>query len=260
MATTKIEWADMVWNPVTGCDPVSEGCRNCYAKRFAKRLQAMGLRKYRNGFQVTVHPGPAFVEPIKIKKPKKIFVCSMSDLFHPAVPGNVHKNILEVITQTPRHTYFILTKRPERIPDSWAKMHPDNLWMGVSVENQKRADERIPTLVQKVKKNRFISCEPILGYIDLEQSAYKAGLLPESEGLGVDWVIAGGETGPGARLTSPHWIINLYHQCKTYNVPFFFKQWGRLECRCHDQSSLISACPQQTAYRFHPMPQQHPPL
>lgn len=313
MSKTKIDWADMVWNPVTGCSKISEGCQNCYAERMTKRLQLMAPKKYSQGFAVKCHH-EALQEPLKIKKSQRIFVCSMSDLFHNDVPFEFIDRVFAVMALCPQHTFIVLTKRPQRMaeycqrlgkhaskdPVSLASVEfaPEgsffwkltdigwalpNVWLGVTAENQARADERIPILLQIPAAVRFVSIEPMLGPIDLGfdiatckccfprwksrwirlnrhiradfplaliegngQSQASPGLYrAESNkhgalhinGLGVrpseatalaapDWIICGGETGPGARPMHPDWVRSLRDQCAAANVPFFFKQWG----------------------------------
>lgn len=240
MSKTKIDWADMVWNPVTGCTKISEGCQNCYAERMTKRLQLMAPKKYSQGFSVKCHP-EALQEPLKVKKPQRIFVCSMSDLFHDDVPADFILQVIAVAAKARQHTFIILTKRPARalqlfhnwglIPDDFHGMPPSgeefpkNIWFGVTAENQARADERIPILLQIPATVRFVSIEPMLSEIDLQYLCFNGadgfGSLP-----GLDWVICGGETGPGARPMHPDWVRFLRDQCEASSVPFFFKQWG----------------------------------
>jgi len=226
---SKIEWTDVTWNPVTGCDKISPGCKNCYAERMAKRLAGRVGYPADDPFRVTLHYDK--LETNFGKKPKKIFVCSMSDLFHPDVPFWFIETVHDVIREWHIHTFQILTKRPERILEyyKWRKeiympgrnsVPPENAWYGVSVENQKYADERIPILLQIPAKVRFVSVEPMLGPIDLFK------INGKSKGFGVffDWVICGGESGPGARPMKLEWARGLRDQCKQMGVPFFFKQ------------------------------------
>lgn len=240
MSKTKIDWADMVWNPVTGCTPISEGCQHCYAERMAKRLQLMAPKKYSQGFAVKCHP-EALSEPLKIKKPQRIFVCSMGDLFHDDVPDDFILKVLEVAEKAPQHTFIVLTKRPGRalqlfhnwglVPDDFlgvppsGEAFPKNIWFGVTVENQTRADERISLLLEIPAAVRFVSVEPMLSAVDLAYLCFNGadsfGTLP-----GLDWIICGGETGPDARPMHPDWVRSLRDQCKAAEVPFFFKQWG----------------------------------
>ena len=210
---TGIEWSDSTWNPVTGCHKISPGCKNCYAARLAPRLKAMGNPRYANSFEVTLHHDLISL-PTKWAKPRRIFVNSMSDLFHTEVPTDFIQEVFATIEESERHTFQLLTKRPERaleLADSlpW----PTNLWMGVSVENPDylhRADvlKEIPAQV------RFLSLEPLLAP------------LPSMNLTGIHWVITGGESGPGARSIEAGWVEDIRDQCQEQEVPFFFKQWG----------------------------------
>lgn len=199
MSRTKIEWTEEIWNPVTGCTPVSIGCQNCYARRWAKRHQAMGTPGYENGFKVTFHPD-RLEQPLHWRKPRRIFVCSMGDLFHEDVEPGWVIDILATIRRCKQHTFIVLTKRPTlmgfglssyKMTTGASFLPLSNLWLGVSVENQATADERIPELLQIPAAVRFVSCEPLLSPIDLK---------PYLKDL--DWVIVGGETGPGWRYYS----------------------------------------------------------
>ncbi len=217
MGTTKIEWTDKTWNPVTGCSPVSPGCANCFARRMAKRLKAMGQAKYRNEFEVTCHP-ETLDEPTRWKKPRRVFVCSMSDLFHKDVPHKFIDDVFTTIEENPRHIFQLLTKRPEQMQAYMRKRRGrflHNLWPGVSVEDQQRADERIEWLLSTSAAVRFLSIEPMLGPVDLP---------PWLRHL--DWVIVGGESGPGARPMHLGWVRGVRDQCIAAGVPFHFKQWG----------------------------------
>jgi protein gp37 len=214
MATNSpIEWTDATWNPVTGCDKISPGCKHCYAERMSKRLLAMGNRNYRNGFQLT--PQPHMLDlPLKLKSPKRIFVNSMSDLFHKDVPLEYIQRVFEVMRQAHWHQYQVLTKRSERLLEvsprlKWAPQ----IWMGVSVENVDYID-RIDDLRKTGAHVKFLSLEPLLGP------------LPKLDLRGIDWAIVGGESGPGARPMNPDWVTDLRDQCMGSNVAFFFKQWG----------------------------------
>ena len=214
-ASTKIEWTDNSWNPVTGCNKVSPGCRNCYAEHTAKRLLSMGNPRYRNGFQVTLHPDLLTV-PYQWRTPRYIFVNSMSDLFHDQVPDDFIAAILDVIRNTPHHTYQALTKRSDRalqLADQGILPDPPipNLWLGVSVENPKYA-YRMDDLRQIPAYVRFVSAEPLLAP------------LPDLNLADIHWLIAGGETGPQARAANPDWFRDLRNQCQQAAVPFFFKQ------------------------------------
>jgi len=213
MKYSKIEWTEATWNPSTGCNKVTAGCKNCYAEAMAKRLQAMGAPGYENGFEFTLMP-ERLEMPMKIKKPTKFFVNSMSDLFHEKMPFEFLDNVFQVISQTPQHKYQILTKR-ERILFEYSKSRkiPDNVWLGVSVESAKTKN-RIDILRQIPAKIRFLSIEPLIanvGTLDLQ---------------GIHWVIVGGESGPKARAMKPEWAVSIQNQCDTQNVAFFFKQWG----------------------------------
>ena len=213
--TTAIEWTETTWNPVTGCNKISPGCKNCYAERLAKRLHAMGNPRYSNGFDVTIHRD-LLDTPKRWRKPKLIFVNSMSDVFHPDVGDDFIQDIFNTILETPRHTYQVLTKRPDRAQDMAPNLPwPDNLWMGTSVENSDYVC-RIDSLREIPASVRFLSCEPLLGSL--------AGLNLDS----IHWLIAGGESGPRARslAQNPEWVLNLRDQCLDSGVPFFFKQWG----------------------------------
>ena len=213
--TTKIEWTDRTWNPTTGCDKVSPGCKNCYAERMSNRLQKMGVTKYRNNFKVTLHP-ETLDDPRKWRKPSKVFVNSMSDLFHNDVPLWFIFDVFDVMRQCPQHTFQILTKRSERLLDASQLIGwPDNVWMGVSVEDERRKN-RIDDLRKVPAKVRFLSCEPLLG--SLTESSLDL--------TGIDQVIVGGESGPGSRMMNSIWVYQIKHACKRQDVAFFFKQWG----------------------------------
>jgi len=216
MSETKIEWTDVTWNPTTGCSKVSEGCKNCYAERMAKRLYAMGNPRYTNGFEPTEHL-EALSLPFTWKKPKKVFVNSMSDLFHESISEEFICKVFEVMNNTPMHTYQILTKRPERALQLTDKITwTDNIWQGTSVENE-RVLERIDYLRLIPSKIRFLSCEPILGEI--------TGMNLN----GIHWVIVGGESGPGARPIKEDWVRSIHQQCIVADTAFFFKQWGGVQ-------------------------------
>ncbi len=210
---SKIEWTESTWNPVTGCSEISTGCKNCYAKRMALRLQAMGQPNYRNGFKVTCHPKMLGL-PLCWKKPQMIFVNSMSDLFHELVPREFVFDIFDTMNKAWHHQFQILTKRAERLAELASMLKwVENIWMGVTVES---ADykERIDYLRYTSAHIKFLSLEPLLddlGRLDLS---------------GIDWVIVGGESGPGARPIKIDWVRNVRKQCIEQDVPFFFKQWG----------------------------------
>ena len=280
---TKIEWADATWNPVRGCTRVSEGCRNCYAERVAARFSGPG-EPY-EGLAERGVKGPrwtgkvrfvesALLQPLRWKRPRRIFVNSMSDLFHESLPDAAIDRIFAVMALAPQHTFMVLTKRPERmrdyvdtasgrVADAVQLMRTDrravgplphldpgarwwplaNVWLGVSVENQAAADERIPLLLATPAAKRFISAEPLLGEIDLTYAPWPADRpkFPDTHDLSdgrdalrqiepggsrIDWVIVGGESGTGARPMHPDWVRSLRDQCAAARVPFFFKQWG----------------------------------
>jgi len=214
MATTSnIEWTEMTWNPVTGCVKVSQGCKHCYAERMAARLHAMGSDRYRNEFAPTLHDDLIDL-PRRWKKPRIIFVNSMSDLFQEAVPTDFIRRVFDTMMACPQHTFQILTKRSERLRKIGPSLPwPSNVWMGVSVEDA-RAVRRIADLAAVPAQVRFLSCEPLIG--PLESLPLK----------GIHWVIVGGESGPGARPMLPEWVESIHRQCRRSRVPFFFKQWG----------------------------------
>ena len=213
MKKSKIEWTESTWNPVTGCTKISTGCLNCYAERMALRLKAMGQKNYRNGFKVTCHPH-ILNAPLKWKKPQMVFVNSMSDLFHKYVPNDFILRIFDTMNKASQHTFQVLTKRAPRLES----LSPDlpwkeNIWMGVTVESSDYK-QRIDCLRNSDAYVKFLSLEPLLddiGQLDL---------------TGIDWVIVGGESGPGARPMKTKWVKDIKNQCKLANVPFFFKQWG----------------------------------
>jgi protein gp37 len=208
-----IEWTECTWNPVTGCSKISPGCKNCYAEPMATRLKAMGLGNYRNGFEVTIHDH-MLVKPLQWRKPKMIFVNSMSDLFHQAVPDDFIKKVFEVPRQAKQHVYQFLTKRSQRLAELASRLPwSENVWMGVSVETEEYLF-RIDHLCQTPAHVKFISFEPLLGPIqDLDLT-------------GIDWVIVGGESGPGARPMLKEWVTDIRDRCLDSDVSFFFKQWG----------------------------------
>lgn len=213
MAETKIEWTDKTWNPITGCTKLSEGCAYCYAEVMARRLKAMGQKKYINGFQLTMHEDD-LNEPYKWKGSYNVFVCSMADLFHKDVPFEFIDRLLEVIRDTPQHHYQILTKRAERMEEYFINRRvPDNAWLGVTVEN-KKMKYRVDHLSAIDAKIHFLSCEPLLedlGELNLEN---------------IQWIIVGGESGFQARPMKEKWVLNIKAQAYAHKIPFFFKQWG----------------------------------
>ena len=277
--TTKIEWCTNpdgtkgeTWNPITGCTQISEGCQNCYAKRMANRLKGRCGYDADNPFNVTLHP-ERLDEPLRWKKPRRIFVCSMGDLFHPEVRSDFIEVMFGIMSFLPQHTFLVLTKRPwqaeaffrnrtlaqcrqqiywyfddgvgpteEEVESSCGAWPLPNVWIGVTCETQARADERIPILLQIPAAVRYVSVEPMLGPIKLEHYFPEYDYRPTYEyfriayGLdsnkpvivrsGLDWVICGGETGPGARPMHPDWVRSLRDQCQAVGIPFFFKSWG----------------------------------
>jgi protein gp37 len=212
MAQSHIEWTEMTWNPTTGCSKVSAGCKYCYAEIMARRLQAMGIEKYKDGFKLRLHEDALHI-PYSWKNQKVVFVNSMSDLFHKSVPLPFIKKVFQVMNDTP-HVYQVLTKRADlllkynqEIP--WAH----NIWMGVSVENEK-AMHRIDLLRRTSARIKFLSCEPLIGP------------LPNLNLDGIDWVIVGGESGRSPRPMNVDWVLEIQQNCEANGVKFFFKQWG----------------------------------
>jgi protein gp37 len=221
MSTTKIEWADRVWNPVTGCTKVSEGCRNCYAERIAHRF--WGERKFSD---VQCHED-RLEDPLHWKKPSKVFVNSMSDLFHPDVPDAFIHKVFQAIYDNPRHNFLILTKRPERMILRVPVFPIDNAWLGVSAENQETYDQRVEILLQTPAAKRFVSMEPLLGNTHTRfHLSYRENGEINYWGDGIHWVIVGGESGPKARPMHPDWVRSIRDNCHEAGIPFFFKQWG----------------------------------
>lgn len=213
MAQSSIEWTEMTWNPTTGCDKISAGCKYCYAEVMARRLQAMGVEKYQNGFELRMHPD-ALKIPYTWKSSKVVFVNSMSDLFHKDVPLTFIKQVFDVMNDNPQHVFQVLTKRSDLL----LKYHKElkwghNIWMGVSVENQK-VMHRIDDLRRTNARVKFLSCEPLIGP------------LPNMNLEGIDWVIVGGESGRKPRPMKEEWVLEILDQCKSAGVKFFFKQWG----------------------------------
>lgn len=243
---SRIEWTEKTWNPVTGCDQVSAGCDHCYALTLAARLKAMGSRRYQNdghpltsgpGFGVTLHHD--LVEtPLHWRKPAIVFVNSMSDLFHDRVPLDFIRRVFRTMELTPRHTYQILTKRATRLTQLAPRLWwPPNVWMGVSVENQVQVERRARRLLEVPAAVRFLSVEPMIGPVHL------APLLDVPEVYDrprtIDWIIAGGESGPGARRCELDWLRSLRDQCQRAGVAFFLKQLGgHPDKRGHDAALL----------------------
>lgn len=208
-----IEWTEVTWNPVTGCTKISPGCKFCYAERLARRLQAMGLEKYRGGFSVAVHES-TLGEPLKWRRPRLVFVNSMSDLFHESVPSSFIESVFEVMNRASRHSFQVLTKRPSRVVELNRSLRwTPNIWLGTSIESE-RWLARLALLKETGARTKFLSLEPLLGP------------LPRLSLEGIDWVIVGGESGPGARRMDADWVRAIRDDCTASEVPFFFKQWG----------------------------------
>lgn len=213
MAQSSIEWTEMTWNPTTGCDKISAGCKFCYAEVMSRRLHAMGIDKYKNEFQLSMHED-ALMIPYTWKSPKVVFVNSMSDLFHKDVPITFIQRVFKVMNDNQQHTFQVLTKRA----DILKKIHQElnwthNIWMGVSVEDE-RVVKRIDYLRKTNAKVKFLSCEPLIGP------------LPDLDLTGIDWVIVGGESGRKPRPMDVDWVLDIQLQCEKNKVAFFFKQWG----------------------------------
>src|SRR6056297_2202150 len=255
----KIEWLQLpgyiaeTWNPVTGCTKVSAGCANCWAEKMSKRMAGRYGYPISEPFKVTVHKD-RFNIPFTWKKPRMVFVCSMGDLFHESITNNVVNDVFRIIEDNPEHLFLVLTKRPARMWEMSGRWgpgaFPNNLWFGVSVENQETANQRIPCLLRIPANKRFISCEPLLGKINLKSIIYKNNgpnygnsyidaltgsytsyitgqrIDKENYFASLDWVIAGGESGPHARPMHPDWVRSIRDQCKQTGTPLFFKQWG----------------------------------
>lgn len=213
MNNSKIEWTESTWNPTTGCTKISSGCKNCYAEKMSRRLKLMGNSKYQNGFDLTMHPD-TLNDPYKWKKSRVIFVNSMSDMFHEDLPLSYIKKVFEVMNNNPQHTFQVLTKRAD-ILESYSPFlnWTNNIWMGVSIENRDQLF-RIDHLINTSAHVKFLSCEPLLSD------------LPDMNLAGIKWVIVGGESGPYSRPIKEEWVINIKNQCRLFDVPFFFKQWG----------------------------------
>ena len=214
MATrSTIEWTEVTWNPVTGCTKISPGCKFCYAERMANRLRAMGMQKYKDGFAVAVHES-VLAEPLSWRRPRLVFVNSMSDLFHRSVPSEFIEAVFDVMNRAPQHTFQVLTKRPGRAALLARRLlWTPNIWMGTSVESNRWLG-RLEHLRKTGAQTRFLSLEPLLGP------------LPDLDLHGIDWVIVGGESGPRARPMQADWVREIRDNCLRNNVPFFFKQWG----------------------------------
>jgi protein gp37 len=213
MNKTKIEWTDVTWNPITGCTPISDGCDNCYAAIMARRLRAMGNGRYQNGFRVTTH-SDLITAPLKWRKPRMVFVCSMSDIFHPAVPTEFIQLLFNTMERAEQHIFQVLTKRSSRMLELSSSIPlPNNIWLGVTVESEKYL-HRVRDLKAVQASTKFLSIEPMIAS------------LGELNLSGIDWVIAGGESGPKSRPMDESWAIEIRDNCLANNVPFFFKQWG----------------------------------
>jgi protein gp37 len=215
MASSSIEWTEMTWNPTTGCDKISQGCKFCYAEVMSRRLKAMGVEKYKDNFDIRTHEYELNT-PYTWKKPRVVFVNSMSDLFHKDVPIEFIQKVFKVMRDNPQHVFQVLTKRADLLryydSEGWLKWS-HNIWMGVSVEDE-RVMNRVELLSLTNAKVKFLSCEPLIGAltnINLEQ---------------IDWVIVGGESGRKPRPMKPEWVTEIKDQCLEADVPFFFKQWG----------------------------------
>lgn len=210
---SSIEWTNMTWNPVTGCTKVSQGCKHCYAERMAKRLRAMGVHRYRDGFKVTLHEDLVDL-PKNWKLPRLVFVNSMSDLFHPEVPTEFVQRVFKTMNECPKHVFQVLTKRSDRLRELSDKLEwSDNIWMGVSVEDEKVLD-RVHDLRQVPAHVRFLSCEPLIGP------------LHNLDLTSIHWVITGGESGPKSRPIKAEWVREIRDKCGERGIAFFFKQWG----------------------------------
>ena len=233
---SSIEWTEVTWNPVTGCTKLSAGCKHCYAERLARRLQAMGNRRYSNGFQITLHED-LIDAPRQWRAPRVVFVNSMSDLFHQDIPTEFIRRVFLTMNECPQHTFQVLTKRSDRVRELAPALEwTPNIWMGVSVENASM-HHRIHHLLEVPATVRFLSCEPLIG---------PAGVLPLD---GIHWVIVGGESGPAARPMEESWVHSIKNQCREAGVAFFFKQWGgvhkhrhgrELDNQTYDEMPVIS--------------------
>lgn len=216
MNRSNIEWTEVTWNPTTGCTKVSSGCKNCYAERWSNMQQKRGINQYRNGFELTL-AAERLKDPLKWRKPRVVFVNSMSDLFHDEVEDDYIEKVFRTMNEAPKHTFQILTKRIERVKHFQASLNwSDNIWLGVSVENNDFV-HRIDELKTTPAKVKFISFEPLLCDISYEDYS------------GVDWVLVGGESGGKARKIEMTWILSIKNNCKREQIPFFFKQWGKRE-------------------------------
>jgi protein gp37 len=224
---SRIAWCDATWNPIVGCSPVSAACDHCYAARMGKRLA--GRCGYPREFSQVTFREDSLDQPLRWRKPRRIFVCSMGDLFHEEARNEDRMRIWNVMCKAHWHTFLVLTKRAEEMYE-WCRVYgcPENVWTGVTAENQETLDDRLVHLLRVASKVRFLSCEPMLGKIDIGTSIALAYRGCKTDGMerDIEWVIAGGESGPGARPTHPEWVRSLRDQCAAGGVPFFFKQWG----------------------------------
>jgi protein gp37 len=228
MAESTIEWTELTWNPVTGCNKISPGCKFCYAEVMSRRLKAMGVEKYKDGFNIKLHPNELST-PFTWKKSKIVFVNSMSDLFHPEIPVDFIKAVFAVMNNTPQHIYQVLTKRSDRLLELSDQLNwTENIWMGVSVENEKYTN-RIVELSQTGAKIKFLSIEPLIGPV-------KTLNLDK-----IDWVIVGGESGHKARPVRKAWIDFIKTECEQKKVAFFFKQWGKPKFNVNQEDPTILA-------------------
>ncbi len=228
MAQSSIEWTQLTWNPTTGCNKISAGCKFCYAEVMSKRLKAMGHEKYRNGFKLKLHPDMLHL-PYTWNVRKIVFVNSMSDLFHEEIPLNFLKQVFHVMNENPQHTFQILTKRSEYLKHVSSFLDwTENIWMGVSVENEK-VKYRITDLAHTPALIKFLSIEPLIG---------DTGNLELNS---IDWVIAGGESGHHARPIKKEWAINIQKQCARQGIAFFFKQWGKPQFNPDPDDPTISS-------------------
>lgn len=232
MAQSNIEWTELTWNPVTGCNKISPGCKFCYAEVMSRRLKAMGVEKYKDGFNIRLHPNELNT-PFTWKKSKIVFVNSMSDLFHPDIPADFIKAVFAVMNNTPQHIYQVLTKRSDRLLELSGELNwTDNIWMGVSVESEKYTN-RIADLSQTGAKTKFLSVEPLIAPV-------KTLNLDK-----IDWVIVGGESGHKARPVRKAWIDFIKTECEKKKVAFFFKQWGKPKFNSNpDDPTILSEHPQ----------------
>ena len=251
MTKTQIAWATHVWNPVTGCTPAGDGCNNCYAKRVAEtRLRGRCGYPADEPFRVTMHPD-RMEDPLHLRKPARIFVCSMGDLFHDDVPGEFVARVFDVMRRCPQHQFICLTKRPQRmfdtvnignLPTPHMASYLANLWLGVSVWNQESAERFIPPLLDTPAAVRFASYEPALGPVDFTKLRTGDSTTPWLPALGkLDWIIAGGEAGPNARECNRSWLTTAWKQSCVHGVPFFFKSWGDNSTRNHESCGAEAA-------------------